>query len=57
MRGYFHVKRSGGLDLPSNLEAKFEIRSPNKRGNLGSSGTIRGKKWKIMQGKRISLLS
>ena len=53
MWGYFHVGRSGRLDQASNLEAKFGVRSPNKRENLGSSGTTMGKKWDIIQGKRI----
>ena len=43
----------GGLDLSSSLEAKFRVRSPNKRNNLGSSGTTRGKNWDIIPGKRI----
>ena len=38
----------GGLDLASSLEAKFGVRSPNKRKNLGSSGTTIGKNWDII---------
>ena len=30
-RGYFHIKRSGGLDLTSSLEAKFGARSSQVR--------------------------
>ena len=33
----------GGLGLASSWEAEFGARSPNKRKNLGSSGTTRGK--------------
>ena len=53
--GYFHIRRSGGLDLAlaSSLEAKFGVKSPNKKKNLGSSGTTKGKKWDIIQEKRI----
>ena len=42
-----------GLYLASSLEAKFGVRSPNKRKNLGSSGTTRDKNWDIIPGKRI----
>ena len=46
----FHIRRSGGggLDLASGLEAKFGVRSPNKRNNLGSFGTTRGKNLDII---------
>ena len=37
-----------GLGLASSLEAKFGVRSPNKRKNLGSSGTTRGKNWDMI---------
>ena len=44
---YFHIRMSGGLDLTSNLQAKFGARSsqvsPNKRKNLGRSVTTRRK--------------
>ena len=51
---YFHVRKWGGgrgeegLDLASSLEAKFGVRSPNKRKNLGSSGTTRSKNLDII---------
>ena len=48
--------RRGGLDLASTLEAKFRIRSPNKRKNLGSSGTTTGKNSDIIRGKRIFII-
>ena len=50
-RVYFHIRRSGrgrGLDLVSSLEAKFGVRSPNKRRNLGSSDAEIGKNWDII---------
>ena len=47
--GYFQIRRSGGLDLTSSLEAKFGARSgqvhQTKRKNLGSSVTTRRKSW------------
>ena len=54
-KGYFHsIRRSevgvggGGLDLASSLEARFGVRSPNKRKNLGSSSTTIGKNFYII---------
>ena len=51
--GYFHIRRSGGLDRtwPQVWRqdwGKVQPRSPNKRKNLGSSGTSRGKNWDII---------
>ena len=47
--GYLYIRRSGGLDLTSSLEAKFGARfsqvHQNKRKNLGSSVTTRRKSW------------
>ena len=39
--GYFHIRRSGGLDLTSSLEAKFGARS-------GQVHQIRGKTWEVL---------
>ena len=39
--GYFHIRRSGGLDLTSSLEAKFGVRS-------GQVHQIRGKTWEVL---------
>ena len=39
--GYFHIRRSGGLDLTSSLEAKFGARS-------GQVHQIRGKTWDVL---------
>ena len=36
------------MDLASSLEAKFGVKSSNKRKNLGSSGTTIGKSWGII---------
>ena len=53
--GYFHIKRSGGLDLTSSLEAKFGARS-------GHVHQIRGKPWEVLLpqdtkvGEKIPLL-
>ena len=40
-KGYFHIKRSGGVDLTSSLEAKF---------GAGSNQVhqIRGKTWEVL---------
>ena len=43
------IRKSRGLDLASRLEAKFGVRSRNKRKNMGRSGTTRGKKWDIFR--------
>ena len=40
--------RGGGLDLASGLEAKFGVRSPNKKKSLGSSVITRCKNWDII---------
>ena len=40
-RGYFQIRRSGGLDLTSSLEAKFGARS-------GQVHQIRGKIWEVL---------
>ena len=55
-RGYFHIRRSGGLNLASVLEEKFGVRSPNKRKNLGSSGAKMGKNWDIIPGKESYII-
>ena len=39
--GYLHIKRSGGLDLISILEANFGARS-------GQVHQIRGKTWEVL---------
>ena len=39
--GYFHIRRSGRLDLTSSLEAKFGVRS-------GQVHQIRGKAWEVL---------
>ena len=39
--GYFQIRRSGGLDLTSSLEAKFGVRS-------GQVHQIRGKTWEVL---------
>ena len=44
-------------DFASSLELKYVVSSPNKRKNLRSSGTIKGKNWAWFPGKRILLLS
>ena len=48
-RGYFHIRRSGGLGLHINFGGKIwgkvQPSSPNKRKNLGSSVTTRCKSW------------
>ena len=41
-RGYFHIRRSGGLDLTSSLEAKFGARS-------GQVHQIRGKAREVQE--------
>ena len=40
-RGYFQIRRSGGLDLTSSLEPKFGARS-------GQDHQIRGKIWEVL---------
>ena len=53
--GYLHIRRSGGLDLTSSLEAKFGAGS-------GQVHKIRGKTWEILLpqdtkvGKKIRIL-
>ena len=42
--GYFQIRRSGGLDLTSGLEAKFGVRS-------GQVHKIRGKIWEVLSPK------
>ena len=42
--GYFQIRRSGGLDLTSSLEAKFGARS-------GQVHKIRGKIWEVLSPK------
>ena len=42
--------------MASRFEEKFGVRSPNKRKNLGSSGTTRGKKLGHNPGERESYL-
>ena len=42
--GYFQMRRSGGLDLTSGLEAKFGVRS-------GQVHKIRGKIWEVLSPK------
>ena len=39
--GYFHIKRAGGLDLTSSLEAEFGARS-------GQVHQTRGKTWDVL---------
>ena len=39
--GYFHIRRSGGLDLPSSLEAKFGAR-------FSQVHQIKGKIWEVL---------
>ena len=39
--GHLHIRKSGGLDLTSSLEAKFGARS-------GQVHQIRGKTWEIL---------
>ena len=39
--GYFHIRRSGGLDLKSSLEAEFGARSSQVH-------QIRGKTWEVL---------
>ena len=39
--GYFHIRRSGGLDLTSSLEAKFGAR-------FSQVHQIRGKIWEVL---------
>ena len=42
--------------MASRLEEKFGVKSPNKRKNLGSSGTTRGKNWDIIPGRENLIL-
>ena len=42
--GYFQIRRSGGLDLTSGLEAKSGVRS-------GQVHKIRGKNWEVLSPK------
>ena len=54
-RGYFHIRRSGGLgpgiEFRGKIGGKVQSSSPNKRKNLGSSVTTRRKNW-----ERITIL-
>ena len=49
--GYFHIRRweGGPWTWPQVWKQDFGPRSPNKRKNLGSSGTTRGKNWDRIQ--------
>ena len=44
------------MDLASSLEAKFGVRSLNKRKSLGRSGTTRGKKWDITRDRESYII-